>query len=277
MRGRIRTIKPEVGKNEELWDLGIETGLPVYQAFTLLWCYADREGRFEWRPRTLKTDILPYWDGDFSRVLDALATRGFIRRYTVDGRDYGVIPTFTRHQVINNRETPSELPDPFDADTAPLMNPDTSTRERRVIDACHTPLSPAQAEGKGTEGNGKGTEGSDASRAAPKSIRVPRRVKPGAHFVPDDWQPNAKHVEHAQQLGVRLETERVKFVSHEFREKRTDWDRAFTGWLTRASQYATSSGSRPVRPPPDDDPERLAAGRRGLALLYGKTVEEVSG
>lgn len=112
MKPRIRTIKPEAHLDEDLWDAEQETGLPLFRAFTGLWCHADREGRFEWRPRPLKAGILPYWEGDFSRVLDALATRGFIVKYASGGREYGYIRTFKGHQFINNREPASSLPDP---------------------------------------------------------------------------------------------------------------------------------------------------------------------
>lgn len=117
MRPRIRTIKPEIGADEDLWDLGQETGLPVYQVFTLLWCCADREGRFEWRPRALKAICLPYWDGDFSRVLDALMTRRFLVRYTSGGREYGLVRTFLKHQHINGREPASDLPCPTEPES----------------------------------------------------------------------------------------------------------------------------------------------------------------
>lgn len=111
MSGRIRSIKPETHVDEDLWDADVECpGLHLFRSFTGLWCQADREGRFEWRPRVLKPAILPHWDGDFSRVLDALETRGFIVRYTIEGRSYGWIPTFKKHQYINGKEPQSKLP-----------------------------------------------------------------------------------------------------------------------------------------------------------------------
>jgi hypothetical protein len=109
---RIRTIKPELLRHEKLFDLEQSTGLPVILSFIGMLTVSDREGRFKWRPKTLKLDALPYHDADFSRVLDALETGGFIVRYEVDGEVYGCIPTFTKHQVINNKERDSELPPP---------------------------------------------------------------------------------------------------------------------------------------------------------------------
>lgn len=143
---RIRTIKPEFFTHEGLYELEKETGLPIRVAFAGLWCVADREGRFKWEPRRIGVSVLPYDGIDFSRVLDALFTRGYVVRYRVKGDEYGSIPSFLRHQIINNRERPSEIPEP-----SPAKEPDaTLTRPSRVEDACPTPV-----QGKGKERKGK--------------------------------------------------------------------------------------------------------------------------
>ena len=116
---RIRTIKPEFFTSEDIVSMS-----PLARLFYVsLWCEADREGRLEWKPGTLKLRYLP---GDSCSV-DELATelidRKLIVLYVVDGKQYAQIPSFTRHQVINNRESPSALPEPRDA---------SSTREPRV-------------------------------------------------------------------------------------------------------------------------------------------------
>lgn len=142
---RIRTIKPEFFRHFDLFEAERETGLPLRVAFAGLWTAADREGRFLWRPAELKLDCLPHDAVDFSRVLDALTTRGYLVRYaSPDGRDIGAIPSWSKHQVINNREAASELPAPETS-----VQSTTSTRAPRVDDACPTPLMHAQAEGKG--------------------------------------------------------------------------------------------------------------------------------
>lgn len=152
--GRIRTVKPELFTHEDLFDLEKATGMPMRVAFIGLFTCCDREGRFKWRPRTLKLAVLPHDEIDFSRVLDALATRGFIRKYEVDGEEFGVIPTFSRHQVINNRESESELPAPTEDSYVSM----TCTRESRVDDATGT-----RTQGKGKEGKGKEGKGTDTS------------------------------------------------------------------------------------------------------------------
>jgi hypothetical protein len=144
---RIRTIKPEFFTHEGLFELESETGLPIRVAFAGLWCAADREGRFKWEPRRLGVQILPYDQADFSRVLHALATRGFVCKYASGTNVFGVIPSFTSHQVINNREKESEIPEPLE-----YIDPDACpTRAPRVPHA-------DTAEGKGMEGNKEGKE-----------------------------------------------------------------------------------------------------------------------
>ncbi|WP_261509144.1 hypothetical protein [Burkholderia multivorans] len=149
--GRIRTVKPELFTHEGLFEAEQETGLPLRIAFIGLFTCADREGRFKWRPRTLKLAVLPHDEVDFSRVLDALLTRGFIVQYASEtGEEIGLIPTFTKHQVINNRETQSELPGPPENLDLTGVSTRTPTRDPRVPDAFATP-----AKGKGKEGKGK--------------------------------------------------------------------------------------------------------------------------
>jgi hypothetical protein len=111
---RSRIVKPEFFKHVELFDAEQAAGLPLRLAFEGLWCVADREGRFGWRPRELKLDVLPYDRIDFGEVLDALEHYGFIQSYTVDGKRYGVIPSFLMHQTFHHREAASKLPPPPD-------------------------------------------------------------------------------------------------------------------------------------------------------------------
>jgi hypothetical protein len=172
MRAHIRSVKPEALTDEALWDLEQETGLPLFRAFVGLWTQADREGRFEWRPRPLKAAVLPYWDGDFSRVLDALATRGFLVKYVVDGREYGWVRTFHKHQLINNREAASVLPPPPKAAVKNANNTaELAAREPRVNDASTT--GEGNARGDLIRSEGIGSEGSGSDASATREPRAP--------------------------------------------------------------------------------------------------------
>jgi hypothetical protein len=142
---RIRSIKPEIAKHELLYETERATGFPIRFVWAVLPTACDREGRFKWRPGAMKTDILPYDAVDFEAVLNALVARGFLLRYRVGEEWYGWLPTFTTHQVINNRESESTLPPLDGADEVIRAGSSTSTRGARVGHA-------SQGEGKGMEG-----------------------------------------------------------------------------------------------------------------------------
>lgn len=112
---RIRTIKPEFFRDETLQD--IQTQYPELNpmlVFAGLWTVCDKEGRFEWRPRVLHLDILPFLDFDFDASLLLLERFSMIHRYEIEGKPYGLVRTFTRHQRISGKEAqdPPKFPEP---------------------------------------------------------------------------------------------------------------------------------------------------------------------
>jgi hypothetical protein len=125
---RIRTIKPEFFTSEDIVSVS-----PLARLFYVsLWCEADREGRLEWKPGTFKMRYLPGDACDVVALADELTGRGLIQLYEVDGKRYALIPTFKKHQVINNRESESTLPaPPSDASgtRAPRVKVAKTTRE----------------------------------------------------------------------------------------------------------------------------------------------------
>ncbi|OED40256.1 hypothetical protein ACH42_17240 [Endozoicomonas sp. (ex Bugula neritina AB1)] len=163
--GRIRTVKPELFLHDELYDAEKTSGLPVIRSFIGLFTVCDRQGRFVWKPRVLKTQIAPYDDLDFSQVMTALQKAGFIQKYTVYGKEYGHIPSWEEHQTINNREADSKIPTPYDSVVHAQDDSSTCTTtkppyENKNSDAPLQDISMhkhAQGEGKGREGKGRGT------------------------------------------------------------------------------------------------------------------------
>ncbi len=109
---KIRTVKPELFRHEQLFEAEQNSEFPLRLIFIGLFTVADAAGRFRWRPRQLKLDILPYDDINFSAALSALAEFGFVQRYECQGECYGYIPSWRKHQSINQREPESVLPDP---------------------------------------------------------------------------------------------------------------------------------------------------------------------
>lgn len=165
---RMRGVKPDLLRHESLCDLEASCGLPLRLCFIGLFMAADRRGRFEWRPRSLKAALMPFDDGlDFGAVLDQLSAGDFVRRYTIDGKDYGWIPGFTRHQSFNNKEQDSVFPphpdEPRDSGTEdpqkPRVTHASATRESRDLEPSSRDLEASPRDlGKGKERKEKGKE-----------------------------------------------------------------------------------------------------------------------
>ena len=141
---RIRTIKPEFFTSSDIVEM-----TPLARLFYVsLWCEADREGRLNWNTKTLKMRYLPADDCDIVELAAELIDAGLIYIYEVSGRQYAEIPSFAHHQVINNRESDSIIPEPENSVNASL------TRESGV-------------QGEGKEGR-KGKEGKGRESASKK-------------------------------------------------------------------------------------------------------------
>lgn len=106
---RTRMLNPGVFENEELARAD-----PFYTiVFQVLWCLADRQGRLEDRPEKIRGRLLPYRDeGHVLRALDWLSEKGFIVRYTIQGRRFIAVPNFLLYQKTHDKETASTIPPP---------------------------------------------------------------------------------------------------------------------------------------------------------------------
>jgi hypothetical protein len=269
MRGHIRTIKPEIFSDEALWDLALESGLPLLQAFAGLWCFADREGRFEWRPRALKTLVLPYWQGDFDVVLRLLEHARCIVRYEVDGRSYGYVRNWHKHQRPNHRELPSALPPP------PESTP-SSPRHHAVV-APSSPVDdfgehcPGGTEGNGTEGNGKGM---GARREDPPSTPpVPglRRVGGVSRAVtmPSEAPPKA-YLDAALMAGVSREQAAATWEHYWTKGLPPDGVEKLHPWLVKQAKERANQLAKLARASPAAAPDRLTAQAARVEMLRAR-------
>lgn len=97
---RIRTIKPEFWRNEDLSELPE----PVHMLAAALLNYADDYGYFNANPKLIQAECFPLRELSVSihAALTDLSRIGYIRiGKGEDGRDYGHIIKFSEHQVIN--------------------------------------------------------------------------------------------------------------------------------------------------------------------------------
>ncbi|MBP1627170.1 MAG: hypothetical protein H6Q00_1645 [Holophagaceae bacterium] len=144
---RSRNIKPGFFENDLLAELD-----PLGRLlFIGMWTIADREGRMEDRPKKIKAQVLPYDECDVNSLLDGLATRGFILRYSIGKTWFIQVVNWKKHQQPHIKEGPSTIPAP-DMHGANIVHAlaehGTSTEEAALIpDSLNlipgtTPLSP---------------------------------------------------------------------------------------------------------------------------------------
>jgi len=136
---RIRTIKPEFWKHEDLSELPPET----HMLAAALLNYADDEGYFNANAKLIQAECCPLRDDSTNvrRSIEMLSSIGYIRLFEgSDGKSYGHIKTFSDHQRVD-RPKPSKI-----------KALEVSQKDRRRIDDEST------LEGKGKEqGTGKGS------------------------------------------------------------------------------------------------------------------------
>lgn len=111
---RIRTIKPEFFRHEAIQDLEADNPCShVMLVFAALWGHCDSNGVFEYRPRQLKLDILPFLDFSMQATLQLLVDAGFVVQYETEGKTYGYIKSFCEHQRLTGKEASEGVKYPF--------------------------------------------------------------------------------------------------------------------------------------------------------------------
>lgn len=105
---RIRTIKPDFFKNEDLAELPAMARLLFIGLFTL----GDKRGRLEDRPKRIKAELFPYENIDIEKYLEQLFEKKFIIRYSVFFENENLnliqITNFEKHQRITGKESLTE-------------------------------------------------------------------------------------------------------------------------------------------------------------------------
>ncbi|CAH1658613.1 hypothetical protein CHELA1G11_12882 [Hyphomicrobiales bacterium] len=99
---RIRSIHPGFFTDERM----VMTSMQARLMFLGLGVEADDKGIFEWKPLTLKMRIFPADNIDVSALLDELTEADVILSYEIEGRRYGAIRNFGKHQ---RPKTPNDV------------------------------------------------------------------------------------------------------------------------------------------------------------------------
>lgn len=252
---RIRTIKPDFFTSEDIVGLSPLARL----LYIATWIEADRAGRFVWRPKTLKLRYLPGDECDIEAIALELVTAGLVVPYQIAGQEFAEIPAFTKHQVINNRETDSSIP--------PRVSDATGTRASRVSDATVTPL--MGREGKGKEGKEIGEDAHASPVAGDAADHCPHQeiidlyhsILPMCRRV-RIWTPARK---------AKL---RQRWNENPKRQSIDWWDGLFR--YIAESDFLTGKTHNPGRPPFDLDLEWVITPANLVNIIEGKYHPKVA-
>lgn len=224
---RIRSVHPGLFTDESYMSLS----LAAKAIWPGIWCEADDNGVFEWKPITLKAKLLPADNVDMAALLTETLTVGLTQQFTHEGKLYGVIKGFLRWQRPKN---PSHrYPFPESAKLFSLNSGSPTPVLPQPSDP--TPEIAPQREEEG----GKRKEGK-------KDDERGKRATP----MPDGWHEDAELIAYAKAQGCRdpADTfERFRLHHGGKGSKFKDWTMAAQLWCRNEKNF---NGARASPDPP---------------------------
>lgn len=218
---RIRTIKPEFWRDEDLSSISAEAALLAIGLLN----YADDEGYFSANKKLIECDVFPLRDlsSTIPVLLQELSSIGYIRLFDgSDNKQYGQVVNFVKHQVIS-KPRPSKIKG-LDAFHDHSGN-GTGTLQEDSGNGTGAFL--VGKERKGKEGNRNGGEG-NASDVFKITIQ---------------WRPSSDAHELIKLAKNRLPSGEVmnghisNFVGYwrtrEDARRQDQWDHAFADWVVK--------------------------------------------
>lgn len=134
---RARTLKPGYFGNDVLADC-----TPLARIlFSGLWCFADREGRLEYRAKKIKASILPFDECDIDKLVQELIDRRFVVAYRIGEDLFLQVVNFGKHQNPHMKEPESTIPAP-DSPGAEIVPAVPSSLTLNPIPLTLNPLTP---------------------------------------------------------------------------------------------------------------------------------------
>lgn len=145
---RIRSIHPPFFTDEDVVEVSIAARLLLIGMGT----EADDKGVFEWKPRTLKMRLFPADMIDVAPLLEELAAVDLIRSYEANGKKWGCIRNFRKHQRPKSPNDLHPMPDDLRS-YAGLPSPISEMEEVKPPEFPPNGEIPIQMEDGGGEGD----------------------------------------------------------------------------------------------------------------------------
>ena len=265
---RIRTIKPEFWRSEDIAALSIEDRL----LFIGLWSYVEDNGVGRDEPQLIQCDLYPLDTFTEASVrthggLMRLSQQGLITRYEgPDGRKYLQVNSWDKHQKINRPSNP-HFPQ-YNAENCTLTEPSLSphctltegslpeqgTGNREQGTGKDTPFSPPhETEPAETASAELVTVAADAAPATATTSKPSKASKARGTRLPDGWQPDQALADwtraNAPAAANALELDRFRdywTAQPGAKGRKTDWAATWRNWSRRCQEQHTTPGRGPA-------------------------------
>lgn len=229
---RIRSIHPGFFTDEDFVQVSAFARLLILGLGT----EADDKGTFPWKPVSLKMKLFPMDTVDIQELLRELIDAGAIRRYQVDGKEYGAIRNFRQHQRPKKPNDVHPMPDEFGT----YVGLSDVSGER--VGNRWGKTSADGGEGRVGESRGEedGEEDGEERRGRGRAKR--------ATTIPKDFEPiltdTIKGIVAKWPQGM-LNRELDKFRDHHTAKGSVmkDWQAAFRTWLRNADEWKDRNGN----------------------------------
>lgn len=285
---RIRSIHPGLHTDDDFMAVTAEAPLAAV-LLPGLWCEADDQGVFLWKPATLKARVLPNVNADVTELLGVLERHRFVLRFTAEGREYGAIRNFRRWQRPKKPTALYLLPEELrtyvglsaaSSEPVPHSPPTAGEKSQQMEEVG------GRREDGGEEGETKGEERAPVGATPPPPDPPPsaeplddeaaldlppmldrRPASARGTRLPADWSPPPDSLEFALTEGLPEEDfhrEAAKFRDYfagasGSKGTKLDWSATWRNWLRRA---ADDRRARPAH-------QRAGADRHGSGGVVG--------
>ena len=227
---RIRTIKPEFWRDEDLSALPAETALLAIGLLN----HADDEGYFNAHPKLIESDIFPLRElyGSVTVMLSELAGIGYIRLFEgADSKRYGLIVNFAKHQVIN-KKIPSKIKH--------ICTKELDYRSPTVV----LPSGKEQGKEQGKEMEEKPIF-PEADEKAEKPTRSQGSRFPPDFEFPDEWRAWAKTERSDVDPDDAFSRFRDYWISQPgVKGRKTDWFATWRNWIRSTRKEEQRNGQQ---------------------------------
>jgi hypothetical protein len=265
---RIRSVHPGLFTDEAFVSLSM-TARVLYIG---IWTEADDHGIFEWKPLQFKMRLMPADPADIAALMEEMATCNCVKKFTSEGKSYGLVRNFCRYQRPKKPKYTFHMPQELhtyaglrqDGSSQVLHQSGTSSEKSPQME---------DGGGEGEEESGIGIEKGEGVKPARSDLKLVGEEKPTPIDI--NYGPSEPAIEYAFSLGMKavdLKSELSKFIARSLETRAVSFnpDMSFKVWCDRWLDF-----KRKKDPDWKPTPEPVAASQEPYVLVIQGTTEAV--